>query len=83
MLGETSQILIHVKTLNLVCKIASSSNSPLQPWPEPAVDPLEVVTRKVAADVLDGGDQGLLLIVGGLINLSRRKATKNKLMDYR
>ncbi len=52
------------------------SDGLLQPQPEPAVGPLEFVPDEVAVDIRDGGDQELLLSVGGLFTISLRNATQ-------
>ncbi len=51
-----------------------SSDGLLQPRPEPAVGPLEVVPDEVAVDLREGGDQELS--VGGLFAISLRNATQ-------
>jgi hypothetical protein len=67
-----------------VGKIASSRDGLLQHRPEPAVGPLEVVPLEAAEDLLDKGDQGLLVGEGGGDSLTSLSETphKNSKMEY-
>jgi hypothetical protein len=59
----------------------SGINNPQQRRPPPArpelaVGPLEVLPGEVDQHLLDGGDQGLHLVVGGPVNISLRNAAQ-------
>jgi hypothetical protein len=60
-------------------KIILGSDGLLQPRPEPAVGPLEFLPGEVDENLLDGGGQGLHLVVsccGGPVNIPLRNATQ-------
>ncbi len=54
-------------TSHLANKITLSSENLLQPPTEPAAGLIEVLPGEVAEDLLDGGNQGLLGVVGDLL----------------
>jgi len=60
--------------LHLSCEIAIDTNDLLQPQLEPATLPLDDLPEDVAEDLLDGGDQGLLRVVKGSVDIYPRYA---------
>ena len=58
--------------MHLSCEIAIDTNDLLQPQLEPATLPLDDLPEDVAEDLPDGGDQGLLCVVRGSVDISPR-----------
>jgi hypothetical protein len=62
-------------TFSGINKSSAATASSMQPRTEPAVGHLEVLPV-VDQNLLDGGDQGLHLVVGGPVNISLRNAAQ-------
>jgi hypothetical protein len=69
-------LFLFIENLHLAEKIILSSDGLLQPRPEPAVGPPEGLPGEVDQHLLNGGDQGLHLVVGGPVNIFLRNAAQ-------